>query len=1110
MVESAIAPRHLIALLAVLLPVPPAFADSAPYLVKDLYPGQAPSGPHRLTAYKGALYFSAGDDTGFGLWRSDGRDITSFKRTDAGGEFAVAGDTLFFTAHETATGVELWGSDGGAPALVRDIEPGDVSSGPRSLTAVGSTLYFDGFTSAGGRALWRSDGTPAGTEQVKSFAVNQPLRLLTAVGSLLYFVADDGVHGRELWRSDGTPAGTFMVRDIDPQGGSSPTMLTPFGSELVFAATGPEGTELWRSDGTTASLIEDINPGLDHSSPRHASALDGWLYFSAVDARGRELWRANGTDAELVADILPGEGSSDPRWITAVGPNVLFEAADATHGRELWRSNGTTTALVRDINPTGDAKVAPTADDPSEHLAVAGTAAYFQADDGTAGVELWRSDGTEATLAGDIEPGPDSSQPEEMTAAGDRLFFAAGQHTTGTELWSLVLGPSADLAVALTGNPARPRIGDQVTLTATVRNLGPEPTAGVRVGVDLPAGVTLVSAPGSFAAGVWTVGALGAGATATLTLTVRVDGSSPVISARVLAPDLTDPVAANDVATLTLAPPAIVVGGACTLVLAIIAANTDAPAGECPGGSGADRIELGAASVHSYTTAHEVLDGATALPSITSDITVAGHGAVIRRAAGDIRLFRVGAGGTLTLRQVTVRGGSSSVRGGGLLVSGGSATVEDSRLEGNIAPSGGAIASVGGDVTLIRSVVTDNTAAFGGGILADGGSLKLVDSTISANRATHPSATTFGGGVYANAALTVAGGTIAANAAQAGGGLVSLETATLTNTTVSANTASIGFAGIDNRGVMTVTASQIVNNVAQSIGGGIGNLFSGTGSLRLTRTTVSGNRANGGEGGGLESWGEAIIESSTFSANAVENRGPLQIRSSTLVGGALVNTGTAVVTGSIVPTCVGAVTDGGGNTGCGVDPLLGPLADNGGPTRTHAPLPGSPAIDAAAACPALDQRGIARPLDGNGDGVARCDAGAVEAPAAAAIAAPVPGPPTVIFEPPVSRPATGITGLRLTLTVSGSTIRLGTAKNPPTAFTTQTLTTTRAGASAVLARGSTRIPAGGKRRLTLKLTKAGKRQLKRKTLRLRLRIVATGPDGARATITRTVKVKRKR
>ena len=41
------------------------------------------------------------------------------------------------------------------------------------------------------------------------------------------------------------------------------------------------------------------------------------------------------------------------------------------------------------------------------------------------------------------------------------------------------------------------------------------------------------------------------------------------------------------------------------------------------------------------------------------------------------------------------------------------------------------------------------------------------------------------------------------------------------------------------------------------------------------------------------------------------------------------------------------------------DPLLGPLQDNGGPTRTHALLPGSPAIDNGKGSPGVsfDQRG---------------------------------------------------------------------------------------------------------------------------------------------------------
>jgi hypothetical protein len=64
----------------------------------------------------------------------------------------------------------------------------------------------------------------------------------------------------------------------------------------------------------------------------------------------------------------------------------------------------------------------------------------------------------------------------------------------------------------------------------------------------------------------------------------------------------------------------------------------------------------------------------------------------------------------------------------------------------------------------------------------------------------------------------------------------------------------------------------------------------------------------------------------------------------------------------------------------GVDPLLGPLADNGGPTLTHLPSAGSPVIDAGnpGDCPATDQRGVARPADGDGDGAAVCDIGAVE------------------------------------------------------------------------------------------------------------------------------------
>ena len=60
------------------------------------------------------------------------------------------------------------------------------------------------------------------------------------------------------------------------------------------------------------------------------------------------------------------------------------------------------------------------------------------------------------------------------------------------------------------------------------------------------------------------------------------------------------------------------------------------------------------------------------------------------------------------------------------------------------------------------------------------------------------------------------------------------------------------------------------------------------------------------------------------------------------------------------------------------NPRLGSLADNGGPTKTHALLAGSAAIDSGAVCPAKDQRGVSRPRDGDRNGSAACDRGAFE------------------------------------------------------------------------------------------------------------------------------------
>src|SRR3712207_5411992 len=111
------------------------------------------------------------------------------------------------------------------------------------------------------------------------------------------------------------------------------------------------------------------------------------------------------------------------------------------------------------------------------------------------------------------------------------------------------------------------------------------------------------------------------------------------------------------------------VGGSCTLVDAITAANTDNAIGLCPAGSGADNVVLPANSTQTLTAVNNGYVGPSGLPVVTSTITIAGNGSTIARSAAagtpDFRILVVGRinnptgqAASLTLRQTRVTGGS--------------------------------------------------------------------------------------------------------------------------------------------------------------------------------------------------------------------------------------------------------------------------------------------------------------------------------------------------------------------------------------------------------------------------------------------------------------------
>lgn len=358
------------------------------------------------------------------------------------------------------------------------------------------------------------------------------------------------------------------------------------------------------------------------------------------------------------------------------------------------------------------------------------------------------------------------------------------------------------------------------------------------------------------------------------------------------------------------------------------------------------------------TLARPAAGGGTLAIDKGLSITGPSRGIVIRRRSTDpdFRIIRIGSA-TVSLRNLTIRDGKAD-QGGGII---------------NF-----------GTLRLTNSTVAANS---GSGI-DNHGPLTLTNSVVARN-------SDHGIDNHNNRTLTLRNSTVAHNS---GAGIVNRGgTLNLTNSTVAHN--SVGGISQD-RGTSTITNARIVGNSTPFDGGGIA---MSNGRVTLTNSTVSGNSAP--SGGGILNAGfggtDLVVTNSTVARNFASREGGGILNGSEEAGAALRNslvarnrapTGPDVLSSdennpvfarfSLIGDGSGSgITNTDGNqvgnvppNSSPIDPRLGPLAANGGPTRTHALLQGSPAIDAASTpdCPATDQRGVTRP-----QGTA-CDIGSYE------------------------------------------------------------------------------------------------------------------------------------
>jgi ELWxxDGT repeat protein len=213
-----------------------------------------------------------------------------------------------------------------------------------------------------------------------------------------------------------------------------------------YTHSNDEGVSFWRSDGSKQGTYPLVNfprntvfESLFTSSklPVEVAAVENNIYFPGYDLEhGIELWHTDGSieSTALFVDLMPGPANSDLFGLTNFNDQLLFFADGLDENGEvfpyLWISRGgaNTTTRLRRFKSIYNS---------SNRFCVGETLAFFNADDGVHGTELWKTDGTLAgtSLLKDLIEGTGSSNASILTFSNGMLYFSLYHPTYGYEPW---------------------------------------------------------------------------------------------------------------------------------------------------------------------------------------------------------------------------------------------------------------------------------------------------------------------------------------------------------------------------------------------------------------------------------------------------------------------------------------------------------------------------------------------------------------------------------------------------------------------------------------------------------------------------------------------------
>ena len=277
----------------------------------------------------------------------------------------------------------------------------------------------------------------------------------------------------------------------------------------------------------------------------------------------------------------------------------------------------------------------------------------------------------------------------------------------------------------------------------------------------------------------------------------------------------------------------------------------------------ADTINLNGQTV-TFSNSYANYSGTTALPSITSNITIQ-NGTIERVGTNNFRFLYVTSSSTLTLNNVTLNNGKliGGTFGGALYgIQNSTLLINDSTFTNNRAGFGGAVNSRGAS-TITNSQFTENFAgSWGGALMIDTPAVTTVrNSVFQANNANLN-----GGAIFSDGHYNIVNSLITGNTASTGAGIYSRlpDNSYLTNSTIASNAASGQAGGFYLSGGMVTIANSIIYD--NSSGLSSADIYRESGTVDISYSIYG--AVSGINNGGNNSTSNPLFTASNLASNA--------------------------------------------------------------------------------------------------------------------------------------------------------------------------------------------------------------------------------------------------